>query len=81
MIKTLSSALLLASCTSLASAQQAPTLAPPVVTDPKIAMLRDDALENDRFAWDIVEGLTTEVGQRLAATEAEQRARVGRSRG
>ena len=30
---------------------------------------------NDHYAWDIVEGLTTEVGQRLAATEAEERAR------
>ena len=32
-------------------------------------------LDNDHYAWDIVEGLTTEVGQRLAATEAEERAR------
>ena len=39
------------------------------------ARLRDDVLENDHYAWDIVEGLTTEVGQRLAATEAEARAR------
>ena len=30
---------------------------------------------NDDYAWDIVEGLTTEVGQRLAGTEAEARAR------
>ena len=51
------------------------TLDPPVVTDPKIAALRDDALANDHDAWDITEGLTTEVGQRLAATEAEARAR------
>src|SRR5690242_3741892 len=51
------------------------TLAPPVVADPKAAALRDDALANDHYAWDIVEGLTTEVGQRLAATEAEARAR------
>ena len=42
---------------------------------PRIAALRDDALANDHYAWDIVEGLTTEVGQRLAATEAEARAR------
>ena len=35
---------------------------------------------NDHYAWDIVEGLTTEVGQRLAATEAEARARDGRCR-
>src|SRR5689334_8195559 len=51
------------------------TLPPPVVADPAIAALRDNALENDHYAWDIVEGLTTEVGQRLAATEAEARAR------
>jgi hypothetical protein len=59
-----------------APAQQSiSTLPPPVVTDPKIAALRDDALDNDHYAWDVVEGLTTEVGQRLAATEAEGRAR------
>ena len=43
--------------------------------NPKIAALRDNALDNDHYAWDITEGLTTEVGQRLAATEAEARAR------
>jgi carboxypeptidase Q len=36
--------------------------------------LRDSALKDD-VAWDIVEGLTTEVGQRLAGTEAEARGR------
>src|SRR5438477_11136292 len=66
--------LLLAS--TAASAQQSiSTLPPPVLVDPKIAALRDNALENDHYAWDVVEGLTTEVGQRLAATEAEERAR------
>jgi hypothetical protein len=39
------------------------------------AALRDAALKDD-IAWDVVEGLTTEVGQRLAATEAEARARA-----
>jgi carboxypeptidase Q len=39
------------------------------------AALRDAALATDTVAWDIVEGLTTEVGQRLAGTEAEARAR------
>lgn len=59
-----------------ASAQQSvATLPPPLLVDPKVAALRDDALANDRYAWDITEGLTTEVGQRLAATEAEARAR------
>ena len=51
------------------------TLPPPAVDNPKVAALRDNALDNDHYAWDIVEGLTTEVGQRLAATEAEARAR------
>lgn len=45
------------------------------VVDPKVAALRDAALTGDTYAWDIVEGLTTEVGPRLAATEAEARAR------
>ena len=36
--------------------------------------LRDAALK-DEVAWDIMEGLTTEVGPRLAGTEAEARAR------
>ena len=37
--------------------------------------LRDSALAEDSLAWNILEGLTTEVGPRLAGTEAEQRAR------
>ena len=40
----------------------------------RVAELRDAALADDH-AWDIVEGLTTEVGPRLAGTEAEARAR------
>src|SRR6478672_3654605 len=51
------------------------TLPPPVLADPAVAALRDDALDHDHYAWDITEGLTTEVGQRLAATDAEARAR------
>ncbi len=41
---------------------------------PDVAALRDAALK-DELAWEITEGLTTEVGQRLAGTEAEARAR------
>jgi hypothetical protein len=68
--------LLLASAATPAIAQQSvANLPPPVVADGRTAALRDNALENDHYAWDIVEGLTTEVGQRLAATEAEARAR------
>lgn len=40
-----------------------------------VAALRDDALANDKIAWDVVEGLTTEVGPRPAASPAEARAR------
>jgi carboxypeptidase Q len=53
-------------------AQPAPAPLPPV--DSKVAELRDAALHDD-VAYSIVEGLTTEVGQRLAGTEAEARAR------
>ncbi|HVL79161.1 MAG TPA: M28 family peptidase [Sphingomicrobium sp.] len=42
---------------------------------PQIAQLRDSALQ-DNYAWDIVEGLTTEIGPRLAGTEQEARARA-----
>lgn len=42
----------------------------------RAAALRDAALNGDTVAWDIVEGLTTEIGQRQAGTEAEARARV-----
>ena len=44
------------------------------VSPVQVAQLRDDALK-DNYAWDIVEGLTTEIGPRLAGTEAEARAR------
>jgi carboxypeptidase Q len=67
-------ALLLSAAPALAQTSIT-TLPPPVVADTKVAALRDNALENDHYAWDIVEGLTTEVGQRLAATDAEARAR------
>ncbi|WP_230480423.1 M20/M25/M40 family metallo-hydrolase [Sphingomonas sp. Leaf21] len=54
-------------------AQRTPPPMPAAVA-PEVAALRDAAL-TDTVAWDIVEGLTTEVGQRLAGTEAEARAR------
>jgi hypothetical protein len=50
----------------------APALAQSVPA--QVANIRDAALKDD-YAWDIVEGLTTEVGPRLAGTEAEARAR------
>ena len=54
------------------AAQQAPAPLPAVPA--QVAALRDAALHDD-YAWDITEGLTTEVGQRLAGTPAEARAR------
>ena len=68
-------AALLITAAPAAAQQSVASLPPPVIADPQIAALRDDALANDHYAWDIVEGLTTEVGQRLAATDAEARAR------
>lgn len=50
----------------------APASAQPVQAQAE--RMRDAALE-DEIAYDIVEGLTTEVGPRLAGTEAEARAR------
>ena len=68
MIRTLFAASLLAAASPL-TAQAIPS-------QENIAALRDAALEKDAYAWDIVEGLTTEVGPRLAGTEAEARARA-----
>jgi hypothetical protein len=59
--------------TALALVLAAPAAAQSVA--PQVAQLRDSALKDD-YAWDITEGLTTEVGQRLAGTEAEARART-----
>lgn len=67
MIRSIVAAALLAAASPLA-AQTIPS-------PEKIAALRDAALNGDTYAWDITEGLTTEVGQRLAGTEAEARAR------
>ena len=65
MIRTLFAASLLATASAL----------PAQVTPQRVAELRDSALKDD-YAWDITEGLTTEVGQRAAGTEAEARARA-----
>ncbi len=54
---------------------QAPAEPPPIAVDLQVAALRDAALKDD-YAWDITEGLTTEIGQRLAGTAAEARART-----
>src|SRR5881394_579141 len=81
MTRTLLAACLLASTASVA-AQPLPTPSPATSSKPlylptvphEVAALRDRALE-DEYAWDIVEGLTTEIGQRLGGTSAEARAR------
>ena len=65
MTRTLIAAILLATASAL----------PAQVTPSEVAQLRDAALQDD-YAWDITEGLTTEVGQRMAGTEAEARART-----
>ena len=52
------------------------TAPPPAASvDPSVASLRDAALTDD-VAYGIIEGITTEVGPRLAGTEAEARARA-----
>ncbi len=55
---------------------QQQTLPPPVAVPQQVGALRDAALDSDHYAWDFTEGLTTEVGQRLAGTEAEARGRA-----
>ncbi|MEG3086211.1 M20/M25/M40 family metallo-hydrolase [Sphingomonas sp. PB4P5] len=78
MIKTLTTLLLAATALSPLAAQrpqQRTDLPAPAEVDPSVAKLRDAALK-DEVAYDIVEGLTTEVGPRLAGTEAEARARA-----
>jgi len=70
MFRSLVAATLLAAASPIAAqVNQSP------LVDPKVAALRDAAMEMDHYAWDITEGLTTEVGPRLAGTEAEARAR------
>lgn len=68
-------AALAASALAAPSFAQRDAPAAPAPVDARVAALRDAAL-TDNLAYDIVEGLTTEVGQRLAATEAEARART-----
>ena len=77
-------ALLLAACAAGPLSAQTPAITqpaqvspppPPVAVDPFVARLRDAALKDD-LAYEITEGLTTEIGPRLAGTEAEARART-----
>jgi hypothetical protein len=57
-----------------AKAPPAPALPPPPI--PSLEQVADNALKGDVNAWDFVEGITTEVGQRQAGTEAEARGRA-----
>jgi len=50
--------------------------APTAAKSMSVAELRDKALQSDDIAYDIIEGLTTEIGQRQAGTQAEARARI-----
>ncbi|RYD96048.1 MAG: peptidase M28 family protein [Sphingomonadales bacterium] len=59
----------------LLAAAAALALPLPALAQTDVTALRDAALQ-DNLAWEITEGLTTEIGQRLAATEAEARARA-----
>jgi hypothetical protein len=70
MLRSLVAASLLAAASPLAAQVNVTPL-----VDPKVAALRDAALNGDTYAWDITEGLTTEVGPRMPGTEAEARAR------
>ena len=53
------------------SSLSATTLPPPA----DVGAAADIALEGDEWAWDFVEGISTEVGPRQAGTEAERRGR------
>jgi len=53
------------------------TVAAPSATKAiSVSELRDKALQSDDIAYDIIEGLTTEIGQRQAGTQAEARGRT-----
>ena len=74
-------ALALAACAGETAEVETRAEAPAVDTkpaapaiDPTLAALKQRALD-EKYGYAIVEGLTTEVGQRLAGTEAEARAR------
>lgn len=48
----------------------------PLFAAPTLEEVRSAALNSDEIAYDIVEGLTTEIGPRQGGTEAEARARA-----
>ncbi len=75
MTKTILAALAAATALSAPAFAQRPTPTAPAAIAPEVGALRDAALA-ENVAYDIVEGITTEVGPRMAGTEAEARART-----
>ena len=73
MNKALAAALLAFASAPLVGQPAPPSV--PVAVPPQVAALRDAAL-NDDLAWAITEGLTTEIGPRIAGSPAEARARA-----
>ena len=67
---------LLAAASSLLLIPSLASAAPAKSNDEIIAGLRDNALQADNVAYEIVEGLTTEIGPRQGGTAAEARARI-----
>ena len=67
---------LLAAASSLFLIPSLASAAPAKSNDEIIAGLRDNALQADNVAYEIVEGLTTEIGPRQGGTAAEARARI-----
>jgi carboxypeptidase Q len=66
---------IVAACAGSAWAQSPPSVAPvPPEVQRTIDRLQAAALESD-LAWDITEGLVTDIGPRMAGSEAEARAR------
>jgi len=68
--------LLLAAASTLFLSPSLALGAPASPDSATVASIRDKALQSDSFAYDIVEGLTTEIGPRQGGTEAEARART-----
>jgi hypothetical protein len=58
-----------------ASAQSTGAQSTGAQSSDRLAAVADEALTKDTYAWDFVEGVTTEVGPRQAGTEAEKRGR------
>jgi len=68
--------LLLAAASTLFLSPSLALGAPASPDSASVASIRDKAHQSDSFAYEIVEGLTTEIGPRQGGTEAEARART-----